>query len=124
MQPPESWPSVQEAEEVLYGHLNRVAKTLDKLLSDIKDRSDDSGLQALVTDMNGNVKDLARVRDDLRHFMKLEHPPEVYWIESHPNFRAKSVHIQARNTHSDRKRPERHQHHRKLWLSRRRHTSQ
>ncbi|GBF72808.1 ATP-dependent helicase DinG [Paenibacillus sp. 598K] len=94
-QPPESWPSVQEAEEVLYGHLNRVAKTLDKLLSDIKDRSDDSGLQALVTDMNGNVKDLARVRDDLRHFMKLEHPTEVYWIESHPNFRAKSVHLYA-----------------------------
>ncbi|MFS0722611.1 ATP-dependent DNA helicase DinG [Paenibacillus sp. 1P07SE] len=94
-EPPAGWDNVQDAEEQLFGHLKRLVKGLDKLLADIKDRSDDSGLQALVTDINGNVKDLARVRDDLHHFMKLEHQSEVYWIESNPNFRAKSVHLYA-----------------------------
>ncbi|WP_020616638.1 ATP-dependent DNA helicase DinG [Paenibacillus daejeonensis] len=93
--PPEGWETAQEAEGHLFGHLNRLVKGLDKLLTDIKDRSDDSGLQALVIDMNGSVKDLGRARDDLHHFMKLEHQTEVYWIEANPNFRAKSVHLYA-----------------------------
>ncbi|XEC92710.1 ATP-dependent DNA helicase DinG [Paenibacillus tarimensis] len=93
--PPEGWDNVQTVESNLFADLGRIVKGLDKLLTDIKDRIDEPQIQSLVTDMNGSVKDMARVRDELHFFAKLEEQSTVYWIEGNPNFRFKSVYLYA-----------------------------
>ncbi|GGF89094.1 ATP-dependent DNA helicase DinG [Paenibacillus abyssi] len=92
---PDGWKDAETEEANVFAELGRIVKSLDKLLTDVKDRIDDGAIQALVTDMNGSVKDLARVKDDLRFFIKVEERMTVYWIEANPNFRSKSVHLYA-----------------------------
>jgi ATP-dependent DNA helicase DinG len=94
-QPPKGWKDTEMYEANLYTALNQTVRTLDKLITEIKDRIDEPSVQGLITDMNGSVKDLARVRDELRFFMKLEDSGTVYWIEVNPNFRAKSLQLYA-----------------------------
>jgi len=92
---PTGWELAAEEESNIHTELNRVIRTADKMLSDIKDRADDSVVQALVTDLNGAVRDLARVKDELRLFMKLDTTQSVYWIEGSANYRHRSVHLYA-----------------------------
>jgi len=92
---PRIWKDAQNDEAALYTALNKAVRTLDKVLSEVKDRVDDPAIQSLVTDMNGSVKDLARVRDELRFFMRLDDPSTVYWIEANPSYRSRSLHLYA-----------------------------
>ncbi|WP_028561251.1 ATP-dependent DNA helicase DinG [Paenibacillus pinihumi] len=92
---PEIWQEAEMLETNLHTQISRMAKTMDKLLSEIKDRLDDHSIQALVTDLNGIVKDLNRLKDDLRTFIKMEDQSTVYWIEASAQFKTKSVHLFA-----------------------------
>ncbi|MBW7456060.1 ATP-dependent DNA helicase DinG [Paenibacillus sepulcri] len=92
---PGQWSEAQAVEEVVHGYLSQIIRPLDKLFTEIKEELDDSGIAALVTDLSGTVKDLARARDDLRQFMKADKKEMVYWIEANNNYRAKSIHLYA-----------------------------
>ncbi|MBD2845124.1 ATP-dependent DNA helicase DinG [Paenibacillus sp. IB182496] len=92
---PSGWEGVQAAEERVYSGLGRLVKEMDKLIGQVKERVEDSGVQSLVTDINGAVKDAARARDELHLFTRLDEPLNVYWIEASERYRAKSVHLYA-----------------------------
>ncbi|CAM4217322.1 ATP-dependent DNA helicase DinG [Paenibacillus tarimensis] len=92
---PEEWHFAQTAESNVYAGLNEIVRSVDKLVSDIKEHVDDPGIQSLITDMNGSLKDLARIRDGVHNFMRLEEKGTVYWLEANTNFRAKSVQLHA-----------------------------
>ncbi|WP_270171515.1 ATP-dependent DNA helicase DinG [Paenibacillus sp. SYP-B4298] len=92
---PPAWDEITMLENNLHTQLSRMTKTLDKLLSDIKDRIEEHAVQALVTDLNGIVKDVNRLKDDLRIFVKMEDSNIVHWIEASPQYRAKSVQLFA-----------------------------
>ncbi|MFD1955694.1 ATP-dependent DNA helicase DinG [Paenibacillus thailandensis] len=90
---PSGWDDALNEESNIHTGLGTAIKQLDKLLNEIKDRLDDTGIQALVTDLNGAVRDLTRVRDDLRTFMNMESKSHVYWLEASTVYRYRSVHL-------------------------------
>jgi len=92
---PKDWNVAADEENNIHTELNRVIRTIDKMLSDMKDRVEDSTIQAIVTDCNGAVRDLTRVNDDLRVFMRFEAKDSVYWIEGSSNYRYRSVQLNA-----------------------------
>ncbi|GGD68918.1 ATP-dependent DNA helicase DinG [Paenibacillus nasutitermitis] len=94
-QMPAQWSEAQAVEEIVHGYLSQIIRPLDKLFAEVKEELDDPGIAALVTDLSGTVKDLARARDDLRQFMKADKKEMVYWIEANNNYRAKSIHLYA-----------------------------
>ncbi|GLX68939.1 ATP-dependent DNA helicase DinG [Paenibacillus glycanilyticus] len=93
--PPKGWDDVLTIENNVHVELSRVVKTADKMASDIKDRLDDQTIQGLITDLNGVIRDLTRVKDDLRTFLKMEQNSEVYWIEASTTYRYRSVQLYA-----------------------------
>ncbi|MBH5317918.1 ATP-dependent DNA helicase DinG [Paenibacillus sp. GSMTC-2017] len=92
---PEGWEEVVAVEGNIHVELSRVIKTSEKLLTDIKDRIDDISVQASLTDLNGALRDLSRVKDELRHITKLDSPQFVYWIEASTAYRHRSVQLYA-----------------------------
>ncbi len=55
-------------EDNIYLNANDLLRTLDKLLNEVKDMQEVFGVQGLVTDLNGTVKELYNHRDAL-HFL-------------------------------------------------------
>ncbi|MGG4036219.1 ATP-dependent DNA helicase DinG [Paenibacillus cisolokensis] len=93
---PGDWETIAGVEANVYAALQPAVRKLDKTLSEIKERSDDHAMQALVTDLNGCVKDISRARDDLRTFIKADKADTVYWIETGTSGRpGRSVHLFA-----------------------------
>ncbi|MFC4808531.1 ATP-dependent DNA helicase DinG [Paenibacillus sp. GCM10023250] len=92
---PELWKEAQLIEEAVHGYLSQIIRPLDKVFAAIKEEIDDPAIAALVTDLSGTVKDLARARDDLRQFIKADKADTVYWLEANANSRAKSVQLYA-----------------------------
>ncbi|WP_308639175.1 ATP-dependent DNA helicase DinG [Paenibacillus silvisoli] len=92
---PGHWGDAQLIEEAINGYLSQIIRPLDKVFAAIKDEIDDPGIAALVTDLSGTIKDLARARDDLRQFIKADKSDTVYWLEANSNSRAKSVQLYA-----------------------------
>ena len=54
------------------------------------------GVQGLVTDLNGTVKELYEHRDALHFFMKMADEGYVYWMEAGTYAKAKSVQLEFR----------------------------
>jgi len=92
---PAGWPTISETESNVYADLNKAVRTLEKTLTDMKEKLDDTPIVNLITDLNGAVKDLARVRDDIREFVRANKLDTVYWIEATTQFKAKSIHLYA-----------------------------
>lgn len=92
---PAGWEAARNAEANVHAALNEIIRVLDKLLSDVKEHANDSAVEALVVDTAGNVKDLARVRDDLHRFVALEEAGTVYWLEANVYYKSRSVHLYA-----------------------------
>lgn len=90
---PASWEDAVTVEANVHTELNRVVRTVDKMVNDIKDRIDDSAVQAIITDLNGAIRDLTRVKDELRTFIKLELADSVFWIEASSVYRYRSVQL-------------------------------
>ncbi|RCW51070.1 ATP-dependent DNA helicase DinG [Paenibacillus prosopidis] len=90
---PAGWEDAVTVEANVHTELNRVVRTVDKMVTDIKDRIDDSAVQAIITDLNGAVRDLTRVKDELRTFIKLELADSVFWIEASSIYRYRSVQL-------------------------------
>ncbi|EFM09730.1 DnaQ family exonuclease/DinG family helicase [Paenibacillus curdlanolyticus YK9] len=92
---PAGWATIADIENNVYADLNRAVRTLEKTLTDIKEKIDETVIVNLITDLNGAVKDLARVRDDMRTFIRADKSDTVYWIEATTQFKAKSIHLYA-----------------------------
>lgn len=92
---PKGWEDAAAAEENVHTELNRILRTTEKMINDIKDRIGDSTIQAAVTDVNGALRDLTRVKDELRTFVKMDQGASVFWIEASSAYRYRSVHLYA-----------------------------
>ncbi|MNZ60812.1 putative ATP-dependent helicase DinG [compost metagenome] len=90
---PGSWEDAVSVEANVHTELNRVIRTVEKMMNDVKERIDDTSIQAHITDLNGAIRDLSRVKDELRIFIKLEQPDSVFWIEASSIYRFRSVHL-------------------------------
>ncbi|MEK3881413.1 ATP-dependent DNA helicase DinG [Paenibacillus sp. PL2-23] len=88
---PSEWEELLTVENNIHVELSRVIKTMDKLMSDAKDRVEDNAIQAQLTDLNGAIRDVTRVKDELRTIMKLEDSQFVYWIEASSAYRHRST---------------------------------
>lgn len=92
---PKQWEAIAAAESNVHIELNSIITTVDKMLNDIKERAEESQSQALAVDINGAMRDLTRIKDELRIFVKLEKNDSVYWIEANPVYRFRSVQLYA-----------------------------
>jgi len=91
---PEPWSTIIESEKEVYTGLNRFAKTLEKLSSDIKERLDDDlTLSGLLTDLNGVVRELNTIKDELRQFIEFKMEDYVYWMEGTQAYKHRSVQL-------------------------------
>ncbi|WP_027093610.1 ATP-dependent DNA helicase DinG [Cohnella thermotolerans] len=71
--------------------LSDLLRPLDKMIADIRERTDELAVQSLLTDLNGTLKDLTSLRADLQSFVSLGNPDFVYWMEGHTQYRSRSV---------------------------------
>jgi ATP-dependent DNA helicase DinG len=92
---PANWRELLIMEDNIYLNANDLLRTLDKLLSELKEQQDGLGVQGLVTDLNGTVKELYAHRDALHFFMKMADEGYVYWIEAGTYAKAKSVQLNS-----------------------------
>lgn len=92
---PAGWEDAANVENNIHVELARVIKTVEKLMNDVKDRVDELAVQAALTDLGGAIRDLTRVKDELRLFMKLEQPSFVFWIEASSTYRYRSIQLYA-----------------------------
>lgn len=91
---PEQWNSIMESEQEVHVQLNRFAKELEKLSADIKERLDeDLVLSGLLTDLNGIVRELGMIKDELRQFIAFKMEDYVYWIEATQAYKHRSLQL-------------------------------
>jgi len=93
--PPSEWEAVRTAEANVFASLNEIVRAYERLLAEIKEHCDDAAVEAAAVDVAGRVKDLARVRDELRGFVRLDDAGIVYWIEASAFYKTRSVHLYA-----------------------------
>ncbi|OAS14025.1 ATP-dependent DNA helicase DinG [Paenibacillus oryzisoli] len=92
---PSNWREMLIMEDNIYLNANELLRTLDKLLNELKEQQDGLGVQGLVTDLNGTVKELYAHRDALHFFMKMADEGYVYWVEAGTYAKAKSVQLNS-----------------------------
>ncbi|SFB17627.1 ATP-dependent DNA helicase DinG [Cohnella sp. OV330] len=88
---PRDWESIRVDGDNVVLRLSDLVRPLEKLLAEIRDRSEDIALQSLLTDMNGSVKELSGVRSDLQSFVSMSETECVYWIEGHTQYKSRSL---------------------------------
>jgi DnaQ family exonuclease/DinG family helicase, putative len=92
---PSGWEHAAAAEDNVHVELADLIRKLEKTAGDIKERIDELPVQSLVTDINGALRDLARVRDELRAFIRLQGKEYVYWLETTGPNRFRSLQLCA-----------------------------
>ncbi|MFD2115924.1 ATP-dependent DNA helicase DinG [Paenibacillus yanchengensis] len=92
---PEQWNVIVEHEQNLHSTMNQFVTNLDKLLLQIKERAEESVTEAVVVDINGIVRDLTRIKDELKMFVKLENKDYVFWLEASAVYRHRSIYLYA-----------------------------
>lgn len=91
---PKDWNEMLEVEGNISTEINRLTKSLEKMSLDIKERLDDDlSINSLLTDLNGALRDLSRIREELKQFLKLELEDYVYWIEASTQFKHRSLQL-------------------------------
>lgn len=88
---PRDWESIRVDGDNVILRLSDLVRPLDKLLAEVRERSEDLALQGLLTDMNGTVKELSNLRADLQSFVSLSEESSVYWIEGHTQYKSRSI---------------------------------
>jgi ATP-dependent DNA helicase DinG len=92
---PSAWDALLVTEDNIFLEINEVVKQTEKMIAELKEQSDEWTSSSLLTDLSGTVKQLARNRDVLRFFMRMQDESYVYWIEASPLYKAKSVQLFA-----------------------------
>jgi len=89
---PKDWVETLEIENNISTEISRITKSLEKMSTDVKDRLDDDlTLNGLLTDLNGALRDLTRIKEELKQFLKLELEDYVYWIEASTQYKHRSL---------------------------------
>lgn len=91
---PEIWDTLAVIENNLYIEVSDCLKKLDKLVSELKEQ-DDAELEAAAIDLNGTLREMIQLRDNLRLFMKMEEKENVYWLEANTFYKSKSIQLIA-----------------------------
>ncbi|MFC4302878.1 ATP-dependent DNA helicase DinG [Cohnella boryungensis] len=73
--------------------LSDFIRPLEKLAVEIREDTDELGMQGLLTDLGGVLKDFTNVRADTQSFVTLGKPEFVYWIEGHSQYRSRSIQV-------------------------------
>lgn len=94
-EPPNGWDDIADMESNLHTSFSVFLKDCEKMASDIKERVDEHAVQAVLTDLNGEWRNLARIKDELRILVKMEQPNFVFWLEANPITRHRSLHFYA-----------------------------
>ncbi|XID94351.1 ATP-dependent DNA helicase DinG [Paenibacillaceae bacterium WGS1546] len=90
---PPQWESVGVDGNNVVQLLSDFIRPVEKLVSEIRESTEETALQGLLTDLSGVLKDLATVRADTQSFVTLGKPEFVYWIEGHSQYRSRSVQL-------------------------------
>ncbi|MEX2416242.1 MAG: ATP-dependent DNA helicase DinG, partial [Paenibacillaceae bacterium] len=92
---PLAWNEVRTIEDNIYVRLTDILKQLERITGELKESQDKYDLQSLLTDMNGSLKDIFRLRDHIRFILHCEEKEEpfVFWLEAHPYYRSKSLQL-------------------------------
>lgn len=90
---PAEWDTLKVIEDNIYLELTQVLKTVERMITAMKDDVDSFDVQSLVTDGNGIIKSIYIHLDALRFFMKMNDEDYVYWMEASPTYRSKSLQL-------------------------------
>ncbi|RUS48212.1 ATP-dependent DNA helicase DinG [Cohnella sp. AR92] len=88
---PEGWEALQVDGNNVVQLLSDIIRPMEKLMVDVRERTDELTIQSLMTDMSGSVKELSQTRADLQAFVTLGNKDFVYWLEGHTQYRSRSV---------------------------------
>jgi ATP-dependent DNA helicase DinG len=92
---PPKWPELLIMEENIYTNSNDILRTLEKLVSEIKEVQDAFEVQSMITDLGGILKELYAHRDALHFFMKMGESGYVYWMEAGGYSKSKSLQLNS-----------------------------
>lgn len=92
---PPGWDDAVREEHNLHVELGDLIRRLERAAGEAKELVDEPEDQGLVTDLNGVLKELARIRDAVRFLVDCGDEAFVYWLEAVPNYRSKSLRLVA-----------------------------
>ena len=90
---PPNWEKLKVIEDNLYLQLSEIGKSIEQLINDWKEQSENFEIQSLVSDLSGAVKNLFRDRDYLHFFMAMEEESYVYWVEASVYLKSRSLQL-------------------------------
>lgn len=88
---PDQWDNLSVDGNNVVQLLSDFIRPLEKLTTEIREETDELGMQGMLIDLSGVLKDLAALRTDTQSFITLGKPEFVYWIEGHSQYRGKSI---------------------------------
>ncbi|MBB6635347.1 ATP-dependent DNA helicase DinG [Cohnella thailandensis] len=88
---PDGWDALSVDGNNVVQLLSDLIRPMEKLIVDIRERTDELTVQGVLTDMSGSVKELAQTRADLQSFVTFGNKDFVYWVEGHTQYRSRSV---------------------------------
>jgi len=91
---PKQWESVLVMEDNLYVQLSNLVRKMEKWISAAREADERQELQDVWTDFGGLVKSLGQLKEDIRAILRMPGGEEqVYWLEAHPQYKGKSLHL-------------------------------
>lgn len=94
-QPPRQWDTIEAIEDNLHVEVSQWLKGIDRLMSEVKEVDETEEFQGLITDISGMVKEIARMKDTIRIFVKMKEEHTVYWLEASAFYKSKSMVFQC-----------------------------
>lgn len=88
---PEKWEVAKQLEDNIYVEASQLIKQVERIVLNIKEKDEAEELQGFITDISGMVKDITRMRDTIRTFVKTSDSNTVYWLEASTTFKSKSL---------------------------------
>lgn len=92
---PKSWSTLLVIEENIFLEATEVAKKLERLITELKEETEEFTTSSVLTDLSGSIKQLIRHRDVLRFFLRMPENDYVYWLEASPFYKSKSIQLFA-----------------------------
>lgn len=90
---PEGWETAEQFEENFHSELSQWLRQVERVLKQLHELDEEDRFRALLTDISGTVKEIQRIRDTVRLFVKMKETDYVYWLEAGPYFKSKSLHL-------------------------------
>ncbi|MDF2724330.1 MAG: dinG, partial [Paenibacillus sp.] len=92
---PQAWSKLAVIEENISLEVAEIVKKIDKLITELKEQTEEFSTNSVLVDLAGSVKQLARHRDVLQFFIRMTDSNYVYWLEASPFYKSKSLQLFA-----------------------------